>query len=88
MLGSTAGAGDDFLVGVGRGTGQGADVSYLFTAPILGSYVFSTCNQASYDTVIEVFTASPLVSVGFNDDGLGCTTFPSLLTVTLEPVSD
>ena len=87
VSGSTVGAGDDFLVGVGRGTSQGADISYLFTAPILGSYVFSTCNQTSYDSIIEVFTASPLVSVGFSDDEPGCSSFSSHVTIDLEPAS-
>ena len=94
VSGSTVGAGDDYLVGdpflIELGLGaftQGADVSYLFTAPLQGNYVFSTCNRTLYDSTIEVFTASPLVPVGFNDDCLGCAGFSSVLTVTLTPVS-
>ena len=94
VSGSTVGPGDDFLVGdpfiIDLGLGaftQGADVSYLFTAPLQGTYIFSTCNRSLYDSTIQVFTASPLVPVGFNDDCLGCAGFSSLLTVTLTPVS-
>ena len=60
---------------------------YSFTPTESGSYRFSTCNSATFDTKIAVMpTCDPAAGVlGCNDDGAGCTGFTSLLpAVNLE----
>ncbi|MFM2163816.1 MAG: hypothetical protein RL325_253 [Planctomycetota bacterium] len=54
---------------------------FSFTPTETGSYRFSTCNTASFDTKIAVMnTCDPAGGViACNDDGAGCTGFTSLI---------
>jgi len=54
---------------------------YSFTPTQSGSYRFSTCNQATFDTKIAVMnTCDPAGGVlACNDDGSGCAGFTSLI---------
>ena len=54
---------------------------YTFTPAESGSYRFSTCNTASFDTKIAVMSAcDPAAGVlACNDDGAGCAGFTSLI---------
>ena len=54
---------------------------FSFTPTETGSYRFSTCNTASFDTKIAVMnTCDPNAGViACNDDGAGCTGFTSLI---------
>ena len=55
---------------------------YKFTPTESGSYRFSLCSQATFDTKIAVMNAcDPTAGVlACNDDGAGCTGFTSLIT--------
>ena len=59
----------------------GSDVWFSWTADSTGDHVFSTCNDATYDTVLAAYTGdcANLVEVACNDDGAGCSSFSSLL---------
>lgn len=52
-----------------------------------GPLTASTCNQASYDTKISIFsgTCGSLSCEGGNDDGAGCSGFTSEITVNTNP---
>ncbi|MCB0457059.1 MAG: proprotein convertase P-domain-containing protein, partial [Flavobacteriaceae bacterium] len=84
VSGTTVGATFD---GVGTcGTSNTAPGVWYTFAGFDGQATLSTCNQASYDSKISVFSGScgSLVCVGGNDDGLGCSGFTSLLNVCVE----
>ncbi len=68
--------------------GGGPDIWYTFTTTLQADLEISTCNSATYDTAIEVFTGdcNNLVSIGCNDDGAGCTGFTSTLNVVDLPM--
>ncbi len=61
------------------GSGEPVDIWYRFLALADGPASASTCDMASFDTVLEVYSGdcSSLVSVGCNDDGPGCAGFSS-----------
>jgi len=80
VSGSTAGATFD---NVGTcGTSNTAPGVWYSVVGDGGQITASTCNQASYDTKISVFTGScgALSCVGGNDDGVGCSAFSSEVT--------
>jgi hypothetical protein len=58
------------------------DVWYTYTATATGTVTVSTCNTASFDTRLAVFSGSCAepVFVACNDDGAGCAGFTSLMT--------
>ncbi len=61
-------------------TSPGVWYTFVATGP---DATISTCNQASFDTKLSVFSGScgSLSCVGGNDDGSGCSGFSSRLTV-------
>lgn len=54
--------------------GQGFynDVWFAFTAPAAGNFTASTCNQASFDTRIDVLDGCGGALLGCNDDDAAC----------------
>lgn len=85
LSGTTVGAGAD-NVGFCGTSNSAPGVWYTITGN--GQLLtLSTCNQASYDTKISVFSGScgSLVCVGGNDDGVGCSNFSSELTISSVP---
>lgn len=59
-------------------------VVFTWTAPANGRYTLSTCNTADFDTRIAIADGcNPFNVFGCNDDGTGCATFTSELTVEL-----
>jgi len=80
--GTTIGAAIDNDAGFcGSASITSPGVWYSFTG-IDGETVLSTCNMASYDTKISVFTdgCGTLTCVAGNDDGAGCSGFTSIVT--------
>jgi hypothetical protein len=66
--------------------GQGAnDVWFSYAVGAVGTLDLSTCGNANFDTVIQVFQGScgNLQSVGCNDDN--CANYASQLTVQVQP---
>ncbi|MEE2938925.1 MAG: hypothetical protein VX460_00940 [Planctomycetota bacterium] len=61
------------------GSGAPIDVWYSFLALADGPASVSTCNLASYDSVLEIYSGDcgSLVPVTCNDDGPGCSGFSS-----------
>jgi hypothetical protein len=59
------------------GAGFFNDVWYSFTAPSAGNFKASTCNNASFDTRIDVLDACGGNIIACNDDGVGCANFTS-----------
>ncbi|MFT4538569.1 MAG: hypothetical protein ACI835_001005 [Planctomycetota bacterium] len=59
------------------------DIWFEFIPATSDTYVFSTCDDANYDSKIAVYTGScgSLVPLGCNDDGSGCSGFSSKLTL-------
>ncbi|OZV66248.1 T9SS type A sorting domain-containing protein, partial [Winogradskyella aurantia] len=62
----------------------GPNVWFEYTATGAGDLTVSTCDDASFDTKINVYsgTCGALVCEGGNDDGTGCGGFTSELTLT------
>ena len=60
--------------------GGGPDVWYSYTTSGVENIEVSTCDNATYDTAIEIFTGDcgNLVPLTCNDDGGGCTGFTSI----------
>ncbi len=58
------------------------DVWFSFTAPAAGDFTASTCNQATFDTRIDILDACGGNLIACNDDGDGCAGFSSLVTFT------
>ena len=60
-------------------TGGAPDIWFSYTTTSTDNVTVSTCNNATYDTAIEIFSGdcSNLVPVICNDDGPGCTGFTS-----------
>jgi hypothetical protein len=54
---------------------------YTFTPKVSGSYSFSTCNSATWDTRLAVMTTcnDATTVIACNDDGAGCANFSSLI---------
>ncbi len=69
------------------GTGISAPGVWYFIVGNGGPLTASTCNQASYDTKISIFsgTCGALTCEGGNDDGAGCSGFSSEVTVNTNP---
>ena len=61
-------------------------IFYKFTPAEAGLYRFSTCNLATHDTRLSATTTCGDVTtvVGCNDDGVGCSTYTSIMDVQLE----
>ena len=59
--------------------GGAPDIWFSYTTTSTDAVTVSTCNNAAYDTAIEIFSGdcSNLVPVTCNDDGPGCTGFTS-----------
>ncbi|HMQ77438.1 MAG TPA: hypothetical protein PKE21_14915 [Flavobacteriales bacterium] len=81
VQGSTTDAFADAVAGCGTGI-EAPGIWYSFTG-VQGSATLSTCNAASYDTRINVYTGScgNLVCVGGNDDNPLCADYTSEVTV-------
>lgn len=62
------------------------DLWFSYTASAAGSLSVSTCGQAAFDTVVEVFSGScgALTSLGCNDDSPTCN-LQSSMTVSVAP---
>ena len=60
--------------------GGGPDIWYSYTTSGIENIEVSTCDNATYDTAIEIFTGDcgNLVPLTCNDDGAGCTGFTSI----------
>ena len=60
--------------------GGGPDVWYSYTTSGIENIEVSTCDNATYDTAIEIFTGDcgNLVPLTCNDDGGGCSGFTSI----------
>lgn len=57
---------------------------FTFTAAENGTYTFSTCNLATHDTRLSCQATCDVTTVlGCNDDGTGCASFTSIMTVDL-----
>lgn len=65
------------------GTGVNKEVWFSFVAPSTGTLTLSTCNAATYDTRLTVFTGAcgAFTEVGCNDDYSGCNTSTSQVSV-------
>lgn len=65
------------------GTGFFRDVWFAYTPTEAGHLTVSTCNQATYDTRLELWSGCPSdgssVVLVCNDDGEGCATFTSFM---------
>ena len=65
------------------GTGFFRDVWFAYTPTEAGHLTVSTCNQATYDTRLELWSGCPSdgssVVLACNDDGEGCATFTSFM---------
>jgi len=73
---------DDFLQGNPNSLNN--DVWFLFTPSQDGTFQFSTCGTASYDSKLAVYSgtcAAPVV-IDCNDDGPGCAGFTSQLSAS------
>ena len=68
--------------------GGAADIWFSYTTTSTDAVIVSTCNNASYDTAIEIFSGdcANLVPVVCNDDGPGCAGFTSEAVATGVPV--
>jgi hypothetical protein len=66
----------------------GKDLWFSYTAAAAGTLTLSTCGQAAFDTVIEVFSGScaALTSIGCNDDSPTCN-LQSSVSVPVTPGS-
>jgi len=53
------------------------DVWFTFAAPSAGNFTASTCNNATFDTRIDILTACGGTLIACNDDGDGCANFTS-----------
>ena len=62
--------------------GFGSDVWWSWTAPSTDTFELSTCDDATYDTTLAVYSGScgSLSQLACNDDGGGCSGFTSRLT--------
>ena len=62
--------------------GGGPDLWFSYTTTSSDNVTVSTCDNATYDTAIEIFSGDcgNLVPVTCNDDGAGCTGFTSIAT--------
>ena len=62
--------------------GGGPDLWFSYTTTSSDNVTVSTCDNATYDTAIEIFSGDcgSLVPVTCNDDGGGCTGFTSIAT--------
>lgn len=85
VSGTTVGATTDNLSTCG--TSISAPGVWYFIVGNGGQLTASTCNQASYDTKISIFSGNcaALTCEGGNDDGAGCSGFTSEATVTTTP---
>ena len=65
----------------GFGTAFVNDIWYLYQASCTGTAILSTCDSATFDTRLAVYSGScdALTLVGCNDDGDDCTGFTSFL---------
>ncbi len=66
---------------VSCGLGANVDVWYEWTPDVNGQWIFSTCNAASYDTRLTLWSGCAGAELGCNDDGVGCAGFSSELSV-------
>ncbi len=68
--------------------GGAADIWFSYTTTSTDAVTVSTCNNASYDTAIEIFSGdcANLVPVTCNDDGPGCAGFTSTAVALGVPV--
>jgi hypothetical protein len=57
------------------------DIFLSWTAPTDGDYIFSTCNQANFDTRLAVYESCEGEPIACNDDGLDCANRTSEITV-------
>ena len=64
--------------GCGQGSAFNANF-FVFTPTESGSYSFSTCNQADFDSVLVVATGCAGAQLACNDDGAGCAGFTSFI---------
>ncbi len=62
------------------GAGFFNDVWFSFTAATADNFTASTCNQASFDTRIDILDGCGGTLLACNDDGDGCAGFSSLVT--------
>ncbi|MES1909075.1 MAG: hypothetical protein MHM6MM_001881 [Cercozoa sp. M6MM] len=93
LVGDTSGADTVVLDGTGLdafcGTSYTAGsnaIVYRWRVPATGTYKFSTCNNAGYDSKVTVFDANGggvPQCVGGNDDGPGCAGFTTEFEVNL-----
>ena len=61
-------------------SGGGPDIWFSYTTSGVENIEVSTCDNATYDTAIEIFSGdcANLVPLTCNDDGAGCTGFTSI----------
>ena len=59
------------------------DLYFSYTATCEGTVTFSTCNQATYDTVIALYDACGGTQLACGDDADGCEGFTSLLEYSM-----
>ncbi|MEC8511373.1 MAG: hypothetical protein VX015_04440 [Planctomycetota bacterium] len=67
--------------------GGGPDIWYSYTTSGIENIQVSTCNNATYDTAIEIFSGdcANLIALICNDDGAGCTGFTSTASASNIP---
>jgi len=65
-------------------TSLNIDVFAWVQPPVSGSYLFSTCGAAQYDTKLAIYsgTCGAEIALACNDDRTGCSSFTSELNVT------
>jgi len=70
----------------GSGLSFDNDIWYNYTATCTGTLVASTCNDATFDTRLAIYSGTacpPGTLVACNDDGVGCANFSSLMMATV-----
>jgi hypothetical protein len=89
ITGSTVGTTNDGTASCGNAAGA-PDLWYRYRPVSSGSTTFTTCDLASYDTVISIFTGTcgALTEAGCNDDTNGACGLRSTVTLTTSAGTD
>jgi hypothetical protein len=82
VAGTTVGATNDGAASCGASS-TSADVWYSYTPAVTASVTVSTCNAASFDTVLSVHSACGGTQVACLDDTSGCAGYTTSLVTTM-----
>lgn len=82
VAGTSIGASNDGTASCG-GSATSADVWYAYTPASTATVTVSTCNAASFDTVLSIHSACGGTQVACLDDTTGCSGYTTTLTATM-----